>query len=30
MNGASTDFTYKDGELSLENNGAKLIFTKNK
>ena len=28
MNGVSTEFTYKDGQLSLENNGAKLTFTK--
>lgn len=29
INGASTDYTYKDGKFSMEDNGAKLIFTKN-
>ena len=28
INNASTDYEFKDGKLSMEQNGAKLIFTK--
>ncbi|MBQ3306198.1 hypothetical protein IJH02_02060 [Candidatus Saccharibacteria bacterium] len=29
INGASSEYTFKDGKLSMEQNGSKLIFTKN-